>query len=178
MKHLILLVLLSLSALSLAAQSNVEKAVARIEKAKSTSYVACSESRNPKTHKLVKVSKVMVINAKQAQEFKDAFNRDREKAVSMQMSMGRVYELRFEEKGKRSCYTLIQQRDGSWLLTVEMVSGGGNSPARRTSHNTSGEIPAGYVGVPDLELPGIILPELPQADVDLGQISVVMMGPL
>ena len=139
MKHFFLVILFAiLSATAAFAQSNIENAIKKIEKRKTTQYVAYSENRNPETHKVFKASKVLVIDDESAGQFKSAFERDREKSSSLQMARGRMIEVTFVEGGKTSCYTLVQQRNGQWLLTVE-IKHSDNSPRRR---RTAGEIPA------------------------------------
>lgn len=139
MKHFLLVIFLAAFSASAAfAQGNIENAIKKIEKRKTTQYVAYSENRNPETHKVFKASKVLVVDDESAQQFKSAFERDRDKSTSIQMARGRMIEVTFEDGGKRSCYTLVQQRNGQWLLTVE-IKHSGNSPRRR---RTAGEIPA------------------------------------
>ena len=77
-------------ALTASAQANIDRAVEKIEKKKTTQYVAYSENRDPKTHKVSKASKVLVIDDSSARQLKDAFERDREKSVSFEMVQGRT----------------------------------------------------------------------------------------
>lgn len=170
MRHIFLFILLSLVSIGASAQSNIERAVAKIEKQKATEYVAYSEKRNPRSHKVVSASKVLVISAAQAKEFIAALDKDRQKATSYQMSKGRVYEVTFTGD-EYSCYTLILQRNGKWMLTVEQrvtVT----SPARRT---VQGEVPAGWTEVP---FPTVV-PLGPEIDLEplyqLAEISVTAL---
>lgn len=169
MRQTLLFILLSLITLGAAAQGNLERAVAKIEKQKSTEYVAYSEKRNPKTHKVVSASKVLVVSATQAKEVISAIDKDRQKATSYQMTKGRVYEVTFADDDY-ACYTLILQRNGKWLLTIE-VRKASASPSRRT---VQGEVPAGWTRLPVMPAmpfgaqPGLEpLPQLAETCVDL-----------
>lgn len=155
MKQSIIIIVMALTALCASAQSNINRAIAQIEKSKTTQYVAYSENRDPESHALLKSSKVLVINAANANKFIEAFNRDREKATSVQMTQNRVFEARFTDGKKRSCYTLIKQRDGSWLLTVEIKTVA-ERRGRRTAY-IAGE-PGCLAAIP--EIPGIVIPDI------------------
>ncbi len=120
MKYIFVTLLLVLTSVAAMAQVNIERQIAKIEKSSSTQYVAYSEERDPNSHKILRSSKVLVINSHQAQALKEAIHRDREKSVAFEMNSG-CYNIVFNNDDYQHCYTLYQQRDGTWLLTVVMT---------------------------------------------------------
>lgn len=115
----ILMIAALIGVVTVAAQANINKVVAKIEKDSDTDYVAYNEQRDPSTHKVIRSTKVLVINDKMAKMLRDAIERDREKAVSIEMSKNRYFALRFISGERVTNYTLYQQRNGKWLLSVE-----------------------------------------------------------
>ena len=148
MKHLLIAMILSLMSVSAAlAQSNIDHAIEKIEKRKTTQYVAYSENRHPTSHKVYRASKVLVVDKKGADDFKGALERDRNKSTSLRVTNGRMIEVTFVSGNKTSCYTLVQQRNGSWLLTVD-IKNLDNAPGRRR-RTLSDEVPAMQVSAED-----------------------------
>ncbi len=68
---------------------------------------------------------MLVISAADAKAVINAIERDREKAVSYERVGNAVYEVKFSSGKMRSSYTLLRQRNGSWMLTVECRPAGG-----------------------------------------------------
>jgi len=143
--QLILLTLLAtlLGAPAAAAQSSIDKAIAGVEKDKSSQYVVYSEKRNPATSKIYKSSKVMVVKSQtQLNRLIKAFGNDREKTVSYEMRPGRIYVAKFQKNNERREYVLVRQANGSWLLTVEIVIPD-NAKKDTRSRRVSGQIECG-----------------------------------
>ena len=117
------LLLLTLSTGSLYAQKRVASAVKSAESHNTTQYCAYSERRDPTTHRLQRSSKVLVISPKDATTVRQAMDADRNKAAAVEIAdAGRVYSVTFVKDNLYSVYTLVQQRNNTWLLTVEEYS--------------------------------------------------------
>ncbi len=102
------------------AQKRVAGAVKTAEGHNTTQYCAYSERRDPATHKVVRSSKVLVVSAKDAAAIRKAMDADRNNAISCEMvNGGNVYSLTFYKDKMRTVYTLLMQRNNTWLLTVE-----------------------------------------------------------
>lgn len=124
-KRLIYITLILLvGGLSANAQKRVESAVKTAEKHNSTQYCAYSERRDPATRKVQRSSKVLVVTANDAKSIRKAMDNERDKAISVELvDGGRVYSLTFYKSNIYSVYTLVQQRNNTWLLTIEQYMG-------------------------------------------------------
>lgn len=106
------------------AQKRVANAVKTVEGHSTTQYCAYSERRDPVTHNVQRSSKVLVVTANDAKTIRKAMDNDRSKAVSVELvDGGRVYSLTFYKNNFYSVYTLVQQRNNTWLLTIEQYMG-------------------------------------------------------
>lgn len=119
-----IMLLLVVSGFSANAQKRVVNAVKSVEGHNTTQYCAYSERRDPATRKVQRSSKVLVVSAKDAKTIRKAMDDERDKAVSVELvDGGRVYSLTFYKNSMYSVYTLVQQRNNTWLLTVEEYAG-------------------------------------------------------
>lgn len=119
--------MLALAAFGAAAQAQIDNTIAKIEKGNRVSNAIYSENRDPDTHKLVKSSKMLVINGDDAAAVIRAIEHEREKSVSYEQVGHGIYTVKFSTGKTRSTYTLLRQRNGTWMLTVE-IRPAGNAP--------------------------------------------------
>ncbi len=118
-----------LLALSIFAQSNIDRAIAKIE-ADPLSSVTCTEKRNIDTKKTYKVSKVVKFeNNEMALELKNAIKTDSKDAIEYTRVDDRMYYVIFIN-GKRKIEYMLKRsrsRNGVWILTVE-INNSENAP--------------------------------------------------
>lgn len=104
------------------AQSRIDNTIRRVENHSSTQYCAYSERRDPANLKAIRSSRVMVISESDANDVRRAMDRERSRAVSVNMvNGGKVYSLWFLSGGYYKVYTIVRQNNGTWLLTVETL---------------------------------------------------------
>lgn len=123
-KVIALLALMAAFALPAAAQQSIDKIIQRFEDGKhKVEYVAYTERRNPKTKKVYKSSKVIIIDdAKVIAELVKAFKKENERAVNYEVARDKVFKIEFVNGSDVRCYTLVKQRPGKAVLTVETVN--------------------------------------------------------
>lgn len=127
----IALTLLCLTALGAAAQQAVESAVKTLINSKSITNEIYSERRDPMTKNIVRSDRVFnFTDSKIAAKIIEAIRKERDKASSFQMNNrpgNAAYKIVFDkEKGKYAKYTLIQERESLWMLSIIKVSGKSN----------------------------------------------------
>lgn len=127
-RNLALILCLSLSSVAAFAQESIDRIVESLENDKNVQEVMYSEQRDPRTHKLVKSSRLIQFsNEKILNKLIAAFKKEREKAISYQVSNSpttSVYSLRFDDgKGKTAKYDLYQESGNRWMLSVSIING-------------------------------------------------------
>lgn len=142
MKTLIILfhiAIISCLTFTIAAQSNIDKAIAEIEN-NPKADITCSEKRNPKTKKAYKISKVIRFTGEEEfQKVKKAFIKDSQNAIEYTRKDGKMYHLIFRENNCSMEYLLKRDIDdcewkGQWLITVE-IKNTDNYPQKRRNRN-------------------------------------------
>lgn len=123
--------MLAIAAFGAAAQAQIDNAISKIEKSNRVANAIYSENRDPDTHKLVKSSKMLVINGDDAAAVIRAIEREREKSVSYEQVGHGIYTVKFSTGKMRSTYTLLRQRNGTWMLTVEQRPAGNASGGKK-----------------------------------------------
>lgn len=118
------------------AQSSINKVVESLENDKNAQEIMYTEQRDPRTHKLIKSSRLIQLsNEKILKKLITAFKKDREKAVSYKSSVGQknsIYSIKFDDgKGNTAKYDLYQEKDSRWMLSISIIS------YRGRRHNTS-----------------------------------------
>lgn len=137
-RNLILIICLSLTSATGFAQTSIDRIVESLENDKNVQEVMYSERRDPRTHKLLKSSRLIQFsNEKILNKLIAAFKKEREKAVSYQVSNSSnssVYSLRFDDgNGQTAKYDLYQENGNRWMLSISIYNG--NSRVR-ISHTT------------------------------------------
>lgn len=117
LKSIFLVVAIVCSAIGASAQSNIEKAVAKIEKAKGVN-VTYTEKRNPKTKKPYKSDKVINISDKNLiQDLQRAFEKDEPNAVEITRVNNNFSTLTFIENNVKTEYSISKRKD-SWTIII------------------------------------------------------------
>lgn len=120
------LMLISCMTFVAAAQNNIDKAIAEIEKDPNAN-ITCTEKRNPTTKKTYKISKVIrFTDDETALKVKDAFIKDSKDAIEYTRQDGQMYNLIFQEGKCRMEYMLMKtshktRQDGKWVYTNEWI---------------------------------------------------------
>lgn len=132
MKRIISIIASTLIAIALMpaiAQSSIDAAIHKIESSRTpTKDDVFSEKRNPKTKRVYKSSRLMVLSAADAQVLAKAITSSRTSASEFKCIGNEVFSIIFEKGTERKRYTLT--RDGrKWLLLVDIVDPA-NSPGR------------------------------------------------
>ncbi len=169
----IALILLSLPALN--AQSAITKVVDNIEKQNNVEYVTYTERRDPKTHKVYRASKVILIkNPVEQRRIIDAFNKDRKNASSYEMSRNRVYKIRFDGDKERQTYTLVIRGKDHAVLTIDIRTEGsenwGCEPDADIS--TVNDMACLNLDLSELDLSGLNIPEINIPPINIPEINV------
>ncbi len=109
------------------AQSSINKVVESLENDKNAQEIMYTEQRDPRTHKIIKSSRLIQIsNEKILNKLIAAFKKDREKAVSYTSSVNpnkSIYSIRFEERrGYTAKYDLFQENGNRWMLSISIIN--------------------------------------------------------
>lgn len=109
------------------AQSSINKVVEALEKNKNAQEIMYTEQRDPRTHKIIKSSRLIQFsNEKFLNKLVAAFKKDREKAVSYRSSVGpknSIYSIKFDDgKGNTAKYDLYQENGSRWMLSISIIS--------------------------------------------------------
>lgn len=116
--------------MSIFAQSNIDKVIAKIE-ADPSSSVTCTEKRNIETKKTYKVSKVIKFENKElALKLRDAIKSDSKEAIEYTRVDNRMYYVIFMNGNSKTEYMLKRSRSGNnvWILTIE-INNSENAPS-------------------------------------------------
>ncbi len=129
--------ILSCMPVAATAHNALDKTIKSIEQMPNIEYVAYNERRNPKTKKIYKSSKVIVIPSSQeylTRQLMTAFKSDSKDAVSFSVTNnGMIYSIEFVKGKEKRRYTLVRNDGrGNSLLTVEYTNSE-NAPDRPRS---------------------------------------------
>lgn len=134
MKSIIITLALSfISICNISAQSKIDAVVSKYEN--KIQNITFSEKRNPKTKKVYKSTRFLVINDENiAKELTKAFNEERENAIEFNSvaNDGQIIHIVFVEDNAKLEYSLISHKAGNgniWHLSIEKTIAA-NKPER------------------------------------------------